>query len=556
MSPRRSGPLSWRSFSGLGVFLGALFFAASLTPSLIPRPAPIQGVLGGVAFAAGYGIGVAVLWLWQYLELPLAENRLRRAATWAAALVALAIVVPSSWHAAEWQNSVRVRMDMSTVDTAHPFQLGAIAVAVALALILLGRLFMGTLSLAERKLGRFTPSRLARFLGLLVALTLFALVIDGVLFRGFLIVADRGFQARDALLSPDIAAPTDPTKTGSAASLVAWENIGSAGRNFINDAPRAREISAFLGRPAEDPIRVFVGLNAAETAEGRADLALRELIRAGAFERAALVVSVPTGTGWMDPAAFDTLDYLMAGDVATVAVQYSYLTSWISLLVEPGYGEETGRALFRAVYRHWTQLPREARPKLYLQGLSLGSISSEQSISFHELLADPIQGAVWSGPPFPSPTWRQITDSREPGSPAWLPVFEDSSLVRFTNQENHLDIPGATWGPMRIVYLQYASDPIVFFEPDSFYREPAWMKAPRGPDVSPALRWVPVVTFLQLLLDMALGLAVPMGHGHLYHYAHYIDAWQAVIDPPGWTPEGIAALKAHFEPRVAGAEGE
>ena len=42
------------------------------------------------------------------------------------------------------------------------------------------------------------------------------------------------------------------------------------------------------------------------------------------------------------------------------------------------------------------------------------------------------------------------------------------------------------------------------------------MNAPVGPDVSPELRWYPVVTFLQLGLDMAVGLAVPRGHGHDY----------------------------------------
>ena len=162
------------------------------------------------------------------------------------------------------------------------------------------------------------------------------------------------------------------------------------------------------------------------------------------------------------------------------------------------------------------------------------------------MLADPIQGAVWAGPPFPSPGWRSITDERQPGSPAWLPRFGDGSFVRFTNQENALDIPGAKWGPMRVVYLQYASDPIVFFEPAAFYRRPAWMAAPRGPDVSPELRWYPVVTFLQLLLDMAVGLSVPIGHGHLYAHAHYIDAWLAVTAPEGWTPEEIARLKALF----------
>ena len=95
------------------VVLGALFFAASLTPSLIPRSFPLQGALGGVNLAAGYGLGVFALWLWEYLELPLARDRLRRNATWAAAAVAAAIVAWSLWQAAEWQISLRLLMGMA-----------------------------------------------------------------------------------------------------------------------------------------------------------------------------------------------------------------------------------------------------------------------------------------------------------------------------------------------------------------------------------------------------------------------------------------------------------
>ena len=70
--------------------------------------------------------------------------------------------------------------------------------------------------------------------------------------------------------------------------------------------------------------------------------------------------------------------------------------------------------------------------------------------------------------------------------------------------------------------------------------------------MSPELRWYPVVTFLQLGLDMAIALAVPIGHGHYYAPEHYIDAWVAVTDPPGWAPEEIARLKAHFIAERAG----
>jgi uncharacterized membrane protein len=503
-------------------------------------------VLGGVAFAIGYGLGMFALWLWEYLELPVAGLRLRRAATWGAAAVAAVIVGSFLWRAAEWQSSIRARMELPPVETAHPLKVGLVAATFALLLILLGRAFGVTGRFVSGGLERVAPRRISRIAGLAAAVTLFALVIDGVLFRGFLRMADASFEALDALIEPELAPPSDPAKTGSAASLIDWHDLGRAGREFVSTGPSRADLAAFLGRDALEPIRVYAGLNSAETPEARAEVALRELVRAGGFDRSVLIVAVPTGTGWMDPAGMNTLEYLHAGDVATVAVQYSYLTSWISLLVEPGYGEETGRALFRAVYDHWTELPRDARPRLYLYGLSLGAISSEQSVRLHEMIGDPIQGAVWAGPPFSSPGWRSASDEREPGSPAWLPRFGDGSILRFTNQQNALDIPGATWGPMRVVYLQYASDPIVFFEPAAFWRRPAWMEEPRGPDVSPELRWYPIVTFLQLLLDMGVGLAVPIGHGHLYAHAHYIDAWQAVTEPAGWTPEATARLKALF----------
>ncbi len=106
--------------------------------------------------------------------------------------------------------------------------------------------------------------------------------------------------------------------------------------------------------------------------------------------------------------------------------------------------------------------------------------------------------------------------------------------------------PSAAWGPTRIVYLQYASDAVTFFDYRSLYREPAWMYAPRGPDVSPEMRWYPVVTFLQLTLDMLAAFGAPAGHGHVYAPADYIDAWSEVTDVRDWSPADIARLKQHL----------
>ena len=84
----------------------------------------------------------------------------------------------------------------------------------------------------------------------------------------------------------------------------------------------------------------------------------------GAFERSVLVVATPTGTGWLDPGAVETVEYLHGGDTAIVSMQYSYLPSWITLLVEPDRPVESARVLFDEVYSHWKTLARDERPRL------------------------------------------------------------------------------------------------------------------------------------------------------------------------------------------------
>lgn len=226
------------------------------------------------------------------------------------------------------------------------------------------------------------------------------------------------------------------------------------------------------------------------------------------------------------------------------------MASWLSLLAEPEWSAKSAKALFDVVYGHWTKLPKDSRPKLYLNGLSLGSHGSEQSVSPIDLITDPIDGALWSGPPFANSLWREITDSRKPDSPAWLPMVGDGSIVRFTSQTNHLNIAGAKWGRLRIVYLQHASDPIVFFDMQAAFREPDWMVGTRGPDVSAELTWYPIVTFVQLLLDMATAILPPLGFGHTYEPDGYIDSWLEVSDPEGWSDDDTAKLRALFANEV------
>src|SRR5215207_10116350 len=125
------------------------------------------------------------------------------------------------------------------------------------------------------------------------------------------------------------------------------------------------------GEPGQAPVRAYVGLASADAGGDRAALAVRELERAGGFDRAVLVVVTTTGTGWVDPAASDSLEYELNGDTAMVAMQYSYLPSWLSFLVDQVKARDAGRALFDAVYGAWSQLPEPSRPKLLVFGESL-----------------------------------------------------------------------------------------------------------------------------------------------------------------------------------------
>jgi uncharacterized membrane protein len=111
-----------QSFSTGGLLLGALFFGASLTPTLLPRKVSTQGMLSGCALATGYGIWVFGEWLWVYMELPQLNRRLMRVANGAAAASGALVAVISLWHAARWQNSIREVMELKSVDTAHPLE--------------------------------------------------------------------------------------------------------------------------------------------------------------------------------------------------------------------------------------------------------------------------------------------------------------------------------------------------------------------------------------------------------------------------------------------------
>lgn len=524
--------------------IATLFFVASLTPSLVPRDTEVQAILSGFSLAAGYAVALLLASVWHRLQLPAFGPDVAMRLRIGLAAVCLFIVALTLWLSSDWQNGLRVLLAMPPVETARPFSIAGGAVAVFLVLLWLVRLSRWLVKRLAGRFARVLPGPQALLVSILLTAIVFWNIGNGVIVRGALNAADAIYAGLDGRFEEASPQPQDPRKTGAPGSLVDWESLGRMGRAMVAASPDQTQITTLTGGEALDPLRVYVGLNSAPDPEARARLALEEMLRIDAFSRSTLVIATPTGTGWVDPAGQQALEYLLGGDVATVSVQYSYLASWIALLTAPEYGVETARAVFSAVYEHWRALPADTRPALYLNGLSLGSLNSDLSHDLHQVVGDPFNGALWVGPPFSSPTWREVTRTRNPGSPAWLPSFRDGSAVRFMNQTGLTSDASADWGRFRILYLQHASDAVVFFDPRATWRRPAWMTVPRGPDVSPGFHWLPIVTVLQLGVDIMTAVKPPPGFGHSYDFASYARAWAMLLDLPDWNDARIDALAA------------
>lgn len=443
--------------------LGLIFFAASSTPSLIPRTWLVQGILGGVALGLGFMIGQFCRTLWGAIELPSLKGAwTTRLQTVLAILVGLA-VVQSLLKNAGWQNGIRMRLEMPPTEGVHTFALiGLVFVVLVVVVVVIGFAVQWVFDRLRQRLCRRIPERTANIVATFMMFVLLLFIVNrGIVGPAFDLV-DNIYQTVQNLTEPEAKAPAEEWRAGSMQSFVEWDRMGKPGRDFVRLGPDAVAISAFTGRVAKDPLRVYVGRAQDADPNARAIIALQELLRLDAFAREVLVIANPTGTGWLDPGSHDGLEYLLDGDVAKVAVQYSHLQSPLALVFETDAGLDQAKATVQAVYDHWKSLAEEDRPRLYTHGLSLGAWSSMNAVNVFRILNDPIDGALWAGPPFPTTLWNQINTNRNPDSPYVLPIIDDGNLIRHASQFGGLENGTVAWGDMRIVFLQYASDPIVF----------------------------------------------------------------------------------------------
>src|SRR5690554_6564798 len=129
----------FNSFCGVGLIIGALFFFASLMPSLIPRNYVVQGVLSGIAFSAGYGIGVVLRQFWRYLELPGLPAYVLKYTQPVVSVIIIIFVFIDLYSSKGWQDSVRSAVGMDPVDSAYPISVFLISILSFGILLLIAR---------------------------------------------------------------------------------------------------------------------------------------------------------------------------------------------------------------------------------------------------------------------------------------------------------------------------------------------------------------------------------------------------------------------------------
>jgi len=386
--------------------LATLAFALSLLPSLLPRSALVQAVLSGLLVAAGTGLAQP----WGRLERRLVPASVLPVMRWTVLCASLCVAVILLLAADGWLREGRDAVGVAPAD------------------------------------GGYWPTAL-----------LGAAVIAVLLLAG-------GRAVRRLLRAMSV-----PRACGTLAMCAVLPFvIGAAGGGSrLAALPFPGENEATLSLPSRvGAVRVYVGIEEGRTPDQRAALAVRRMERLGGFDRAAVIVAFPTGTGWVNLRAVNSFEHAFAADVATVAMQGGTAPSWVELLVNRAAQEKSAKALFRAVSERLASIPPARRPELHLYGESLGALLG-RSVLAEQHGAVRVCSALWAGVP----------GGAEPG-------HAGERVLR------NPDDPVAFWGLETAVA-----------------RPDGW------PQDTP---WIPGLSYVTTSLDLMAALGTAPGHGHVY----------------------------------------
>jgi uncharacterized membrane protein len=313
--------------------------------------------------------------------------------------------------------------------------------------------------------------------------------------------------------------PSSPLVSGSDDSLLPFSDLGQQGRRYVTDVVTPELIEQVMGEPARaHPIRAYVGFNSEPLYQtGRAELALAELERAGAFDRSVLLLISPTGTGWVDHTLIEAAEFLTRGDIATCCIQYARYPSFLSIQ-KVALGRGQFRLLLWGVTQRLAGLPPERCPRVLVFGESMGAWTSSDVIMFQGIKGFDHYGidrALWVGLPWLA-KWSRSGMTR--GSSTLVP---EGTVGVFDRHDQLAALDDEQRSRLRAVVVSHDNDPIAVLGPDLIVQRPPWLAdGQRGRGVPHSMRWQPLGTFLQTGMDAMNAMLLTPGEfasfGHDY----------------------------------------
>ena len=311
--------------------------------------------------------------------------------------------------------------------------------------------------------------------------------------------------------------PASPLVSGSDDSLLPFADLGQQGRRYVTDVVTPELIEEVMGEEAvAHPIRAYVGFDSEPLYQtGRAELALAELARTGAFDRSYLLLVSPTGTGWVDHTMIEAAEFLTRGDIATCCVQYGRYPSFLSVQ-KVALGRSQFRLLLWGVKQRLAERPPDRRPRVLVFGESLGAWTSSDVVMFQGIEGFDHYGidrALWVGLPWLA-KWSRMGMTR--GSSTLVP---EGTVGVFDRHEQLAELTDEQRARLRATILSHDNDPIAVMGPELIVRRPAWLAdGQRGRGVPEQMRWRPLITFIQTAMDAANAMvSVPGEFGSFGH---------------------------------------
>lgn len=554
-----------------GVLLGAFMTGRSFEPNLLSRGTRDQAILSGVAAATGYGWGTSGHSLLRAVARRMGREGLGASVAVDAATLAATAALVSQLRPHEHERPGRALVRFAATAKGAAAAAGLVAAgarwipghrSAATAGTALALAAAGYASIRRGKAGSLdstdgrahedvvrvvsTPKALAASTvttGLLLAAghgeaklsatsaRLAAAVLGGdaadhrTLGRlaSFSLLAGAGWGAvtlvnRKLAVSgnaPDdanTAAPDIAEVTGGPGSVIPWDKQTRESARWLTAVLRPEQITAVMGEPAQQPIRVYASLPAASTEQQRAELLLAEIDRTRALERSVFALFSPTGSGYVNYVANETLEFLTRGDCSSACIQYSVLPSALSLN-KVHMGTEQTRMVVNGIVERLLAMEPDRRPKFVLFGESLGSQVSQEMFRGTGTSGPAgigLDAAVWIGTPFAT-KWRDQLWGTRSVSDVPTPGPGKAFLSRAVRDWRGLSPEQRS--EVRYLFLQNGDDPIPKFGPPLLWRQPAWLGPDEGrpPGAPRGTVWQPVVTFFATFLDMQNALSPTPG---------------------------------------------